>query len=203
MPHTFFTKLYKHRKPVISFVVVISVFFYAFWSSFATKDFLVVPEMFWDSHKEGSIIAEEFVALAESTQENLQKIKELEESGKADLALDLIRTEIGRSEILKSKGVELLKSLSQMTHGLSGIRPDEARAIAHEAISSRITTVNSLIDYSNALDQILRLLTSKVLYGDDIRSTLEEKINEANESARSINDLNIKYNDTIRKLESF
>lgn len=196
-------KIYKHRKIGLSLLVIFGVFFYAFWSSLATKDFLVVPEMFWEAHGEGNVIAEEFVSLGSVTQENLQKIKELEEKGKTEQALKLIREEVNRGDGLKSKGAELLKSLSQMTYSLSGIRPDGARAIAYEAITDRIAMVNSLIAYSNDLEQILRLLTSRVLYGDDIRGTLLEKIDAANLNARNINDLNAKFNEAIKKLENF
>jgi hypothetical protein len=78
----FIQKLYKHRKLALSLVLVLGVFFYAFWSSLATKDFLVVPQMFWEAHGKGNLIAEEFVSLQGATQENLEKIKELEEKGK-------------------------------------------------------------------------------------------------------------------------
>lgn len=196
-------KIYKYRKFTLSLMVVLGIFFYAFWSSLATKDFLVVPEMFWTAHGEGNIIAEEFVSLGSETQENLEKIKELEEKGKTEQALKLIREEVGRGDGLKIKGAELLKSLSQMTYSLSGIRPDGARTIAHEAITDRIAMVNSLIAYSNNLEQVLRLLTSRVLYGDDIRNTLREKINAANLDARNINDLNAKFNEAIKKLEDY
>lgn len=196
-------KMYKYRRFALSLVVVLGIFFYAFWSSLATKDYLIVPEMFWQSRVKGDAIALEFVSLGSVTQENLEKIKELEEKGKTDLALKNIREEIGRGDSLKSKGTELLASLSQMTYSLGGIRPDGARAIAYEAITDRISMVNNLIAYSNELEQILRLLTSRVLYGDDIRSALQEKIDTANLDARNINDLNAKFNESIRKLESY
>jgi len=196
-------KIYKHRRLTFSLLVVLGVFFYAFWSSLATKDYVIVPQMFSDARVKSDSVAKDFVLLSESTKMNLQKIKELEEKGQADQALSTIRTQISEGDKLKSKGAELLGSLSQMTYSLGGIRPDGARALAYEAITQRIEMINSLVAYSSELDQILRLLTSRVLYGDNISNALQEKIDSANKNARSINELNTKFNEAIKKLENY
>ena len=203
MASTLFEKLYKRRRIALSLVIVLGVFFYAFWSSLANKDFLVVPGMFWDAQGKGNAVAEEFVSLSDASRKNLERIKELEERGRANEALNLIRDEVNQAQDAKSKGSELLESLSQMTYSLSGIRPDGARAIAHEAIIYRIEMVNNLIAYSDGLEQIVRLLTSKVLYGDDVSAALQTKIFEVNESARSVNELDDKFNEAVEKLENF
>lgn len=184
-------------------MIVSGVFFYAFWSSLAKKEYFVVPEMFWRAHGEGNIIAEEFVALSKTAQGNLEKIRELETKGRTEEALNLIREEIRHSGNLQVKGTELLESLSQMTYSLGGIRPSKARAVAYEAITFRVEMINNLIAYSGELEHILRLLTSRVLYGDDIRNVLEEKIGSANKNARRVNELNKKFNEAIQKLENF
>lgn len=159
--------------------------------------------MFSDARVSSDSIAKEFVTLSQTTKDNLQKIKELDDTGKTVQALTNIRTEISRGDELKLKGTELLGSLSQMTYSLSGVRPAGAQALAYEAITHRIEMVNNLVAYSNELEQILKLLTARVVYGDNIQKSLQEKIDSANNYARNINDLNIKFNEAVTKLENF
>lgn len=196
-------KLQKNRKFILGFIIIFGIFFYAFWYSLATKDSVVIPKMFSDARVSSDSIAKEFVTLSETTRDNLQKIKELDEKGKTVQALTSIRAEISRGDQLKSKGTELLGSLSQMTYSLSGVRPSGAQALAYEAITQRIEMVNNLVAYSGELEQILKLLTSRVIYGDNIKKSLQEKIDSANNYARNINDLNIKFNEAVTKLENF
>ncbi len=195
-------KIMKYRKFLLLFTVIFVIFFYTFWSSFATKDFIIVPQMFSDARVKSDAIAEEFVELSKSTKENLEKIKALEEKGSSNLALTQIREQISRGDTLKAKGAELLTSLSQMTYSLSGIRPEGARATAYSAITYRIEMVDGLITYSSELEEILKLLTSRVIYGDNIRTKLQDKINSANENAKKINELNLKFNEAMKKLEN-
>lgn len=201
--NTLTQKVYNHRRLTFSLILIIGLFFYAFWSLFATRGIVTVPKEFSDARVKSDTIAAEFVSLSETTQNNLQKIKDLDNQGKTDVALANIRAEISRGDDLKIKGTELLSSLSQMTYSLGGISPEDARAAAYDAIKHRIEMVNSLVSYSSDLEQILHLLTTKVLYGDNIQNALQEKISAANNDARSINDLNAKFNNAMKKLENY
>lgn len=195
-------KISKYRKFLLLTTVIFGIFFYTFWSSLANKDFVIIPQMFSDARIKSDTIAEEFVTLSKSTKDNLENIKSLEESGNSNLALTKIREEISQGDSLKAKGTELLASLSQMTYSLGGIRPEAARATAYEAINYRIEMIGGLISYSNELEGILKLLTSRVIYGDNIHTTLQDKIDSANNNAKKINDLNAKFNDAMKKLEN-
>lgn len=158
--------------------------------------------MFSEARVKSDTLAKEFASISITTEENLQKIKDLDTSGQTTQALTKIREQVIHGDELKSKGAQMLASLSQMTYSLGGIRPAAAQALAYEAITYRIEMINGLVEYSSDLDQILKLLTSKLLYGENIEKRLQDKINSANNSAKNINELNSKFSEAIKKLEN-
>ncbi|MBI2035255.1 MAG: hypothetical protein HYT12_01070 [Candidatus Liptonbacteria bacterium] len=196
-------KFYRRRKAILITVAVVVIFGYTIWSSVASREALSVPETFWESKRESVTAAEEIAAASRDVSENMRKIKELESAGRYLEALKLIREEAAKVSGVREKSASLLGELSNMTKGLPDVKPEGARALALEAINYQIGLVDHAIAYNNGLEYILRLLTAKVLYNDDVKKQLDEKIEGVNEEVRVVLDLNIKFNEAIQKLENY
>ncbi len=199
----FLKKLYKYRRSNLVTSAVLGVFTYTMWSSLASREALTVPETFWESKRESVAVAEEITAASREVSENLQKIKEFESAGKYDEALKLIREQAAKVSGVREKSASLLGELSTMTQDLQSVRPEGARALALEAINYNISLVDHTISYNSGLEQILNLLTLKVLYNNDVKKQLEEKITDVNSEVATVIELNKNFNETIKKLETF
>lgn len=161
-----------------------------------------ISDSFLVSRRESAVIATQIVDLSRDSVSTLDKIRELEKNRKYFEALDLINSERGKVSAMRPKGSELLGELTSMANALSDIQPIGSREAALQAINYETEIINQLISYNNNLDQVLLLLTSRLLYGEDISAKLEARIKEINEQAKRIEEFNAKFNAAMEVAES-
>jgi len=196
----FIKKILSRPRLFLLFLFLVAVPFTA-WQLYSAER-VQIPESFSVPRRESAAIAAQIVNLSRDSVSTLDKIRKLEKSRKYFEALDLINSERGKVSAMRPKWSELLSGLTSMTNALSEIQPIESREAALQAISYETEIINQLISYNNNLDQVLLLLTSRLLYGEDISAKLEARIKEINEQAKSIEEFNAKFNAAMEIAES-
>ena len=196
----FIKKIFSRPRLFLLFLFLVAVPFTA-WQLYSAER-VQIPESFSVPRRESAAIAAQIVNLSRDSVSTLDKIRKLEKSRKYFEALDLINSERGKVSAMRPKWSELLSGLTSMTNALSEIQPIESREAALQAISYETEIINQLISYNNNLDQVLLLLTSRLLYGEDISAKLEARIKEINEQAKSIEEFNAKFNAAMEIAES-
>src|SRR3989344_5996804 len=196
----FIKKILSRPRLFLLFLFLVAVPFTA-WQLYSAER-VQIPESFSEPRRESGAIAAQIVNLSRDSVSTLDKIRKLEKSRKYFEALDLINSERGKVSAMRPKWSELLSGLTSMTNALSEIQPIESREAALQAISYETEIINQLISYNNNLDQVLLLLTSRLLHGEDISAKLEARIKEINEQAKSIEEFNAKFNAAMEIAES-
>lgn len=170
------------------------------WSIFSAGG-NYIPQSFTDARRESAIVGEQIVSLSGESSSGIQQIQKLQADQKYNEALDAVVAERKRVSDMRDKGSELLASLSVMTQSLSEIQPEASRTSALQAINYETGIVNHLLTYNELLDQLMQLVASRVLYGNDVSSKFNDLITQINIEISAVNDLNIKFTDAMAALE--
>lgn len=190
--------LRRYRFFLILFVIMVVA--YGSWRIFFAEG-LVIPQNFFESKRQSALVAQSIVDLSSETVNQLNSIQSLEKKRRYSEALDLTNKALARLSTMREKASELLAKLSDMTKALPDIKPADARSVAMRAINYEVSVINHLIAYNDALDQLLRLLTSQLLYGENIDARFEETVRRINDEAKTIDELTKKFNETIDSLD--
>ncbi|MBI5079078.1 hypothetical protein HZB06_00150 [Candidatus Wolfebacteria bacterium] len=159
-----------------------------------------VPEEFLRARQGASTIADSIVFLSGESAKKIGEIAELDKERKYSDALNLISKELERNQQSREKAVELSKELEIMAKNLADISPSEAGQTALQAVSSETALISRLITYNDYLYQILGVLREKFL-GKSDGDKIQELINKINGESQAIDDLNKKFNDTMKEFD--
>jgi hypothetical protein len=88
-----------------------------------------------------------------------------------------------------------------MAKNLAQISPASASQKALEAVSSETALISRLITYNDYLTQLLEVLRGKFL-GKNSNDKIPELIQKLNNEAQAINDLNQKFNETMKEFDA-
>jgi hypothetical protein len=160
-----------------------------------------IPQSFTDARRESAIVGEQIVGLSSESSSGLEQVQKLQSEEKYTEALDAVLAERRRVLDMRSKGSELLRSLSAMTESLSEIRPEKSRTAALEAINYETGIVNHLLSYSQFLDQLMQAIASHILYGEDIKLRFDDLITKTNGEISAVDELNAKFTSAMVALE--
>ncbi|MDE2079704.1 MAG: hypothetical protein KGI73_04990 [Patescibacteria group bacterium] len=168
------------------FVVIVAASYGAtrLWSSNGG-----VPTDFQSARLQGSLIAQDIVNISNQSDADLEKVNQLDQSGKYAEALAIVTQAANRSQDIRDKAVELSDQISKMTASLSGISSLDARQAALEAISSRLALLNQLISYSNDLSKLLDALRGRFA-GESNPQNIAALVENVNAEVRAVNAFN-------------
>ena len=196
-------QLFSRRNSTIYLIVTFALLLglpYITWRFVFSKQFSL-PQEFIDSKHRSAIISTELVNLSGASVGDLDTINSLEKQKKYSEALELVYQEVDQVNTMRQKASELLVILQGMTKNLENVRPESARELGLQAINSEVNIINHLITYNNYLEQILKLLTSKFLYGENVGVQLDEVVQKINIEVNTIAELDAQFNESFRKLE--
>lgn len=161
-----------------------------------------LPEEFVDARINGSSIAEEIVAQSNFSAELLKTISKLDREKKYGVALEVVSQEMIKNQDANKKAIKLSTQLEQMARLVEGIRPYQARQLATEALSSEVALVTRLINYNNYLGLLFSVLQKKFQSGNySTNGEAQQLVNSINEEIRMINELNKRFNDSLKKFD--
>jgi len=183
------------RKWILPFLGIITIVFIVIGFVFAAQDKVIVPASFAEARINGATISGSLNNFFQESSERLRKIEEKDKAGKYDDALDLTTQEFIKLQEARLKTVDLLGELTTMAAEIPNIPLYSAQSIGMQAIATKISLVDKLLNYHEKIRQLLDVLESKFLSDDpasfDVKTT--EIIKAMNDDILAINELNRKY----------
>jgi ABC-type transporter Mla subunit MlaD len=160
------------------------------------------PVAFSESRMQGALIAQAIVGASKQSAVDLEKINELDKNGKFDEALDLVKKTIEKSQQIREQAVKLSEELQKMAQAVSGVRSEAARQAAIESVSSHLSLISRLINYSDYLDQLLEVLRNR-FSGNFVRAgEVADLIKNINTEISAINDFNAQAEKAMEQFDS-
>lgn len=198
MISTFYSKIPHRIRLLILFIIIILAAYFVlrfFW-----VDVKNIPEDFLRARQEASLIAQDIVTISNESTNSFTEIARLDKERKYTEALVLISKELERNRQAREKAIKLSVQLETMAKNLAQISPSSAGQKALEAISSETALISRLITYNDYLTQLLEILQGKFL-GKNQGDKIPELIAQINGEIQAINDLNQKFNETMKEFD--
>jgi len=198
MISTFYSKIPHRIRILILFIIIILAAYFVlrfFW-----VDVKNVPEDFLQARQEASLIAQDIVTISNESTNSFAEIARFDKERKYTEALVLISKELERNRQAREKAIKLSVQLETMAKNLAQISPSSAGQKALEAISSETALISRLITYNDYLTQLLEILRGKFL-GKNQGDKIPELIAQINGEIQAINDLNRKFNETMKEFD--
>jgi len=184
------------RKWILPFsVIAIIIFIVIIGFVLAAQDKVTVPAGFAEARINGAVISEFLNNFFQESSERISKIEEQDKAGKYGKALDLTVQEFRKLQEARLKTTELLGELTAMAAAIPYIPIDSAQSIGMQAIATKMSLVDKLLNYHEKIRQLLDVLQNKFLSDDPAGFDAEttEIIKAMNDDILAINELNRKY----------
>ena len=198
MISTFYSKIPHRIRILILFIIIILAAYFVL--RFFGVDVKNIPEDFLRARQEASLIAQDIVTISNESTNSFDEIARLDKERKYTEALVLISKELERNRQAREKAIKLSVQLETMAKNLAQISPSSAGQKALEAISSETALISRLITYNDYLTQLLEILQGKFL-GKNQGDKIPELIAQINGEIQAINDLNRKFNETMKEFD--
>ena len=194
----------KHPVKTIVWALIGVVLVFAF-VRFVLAGPKIVPQEFVDARAKSVGLAEEIVFLANKSLASLETISKYDAEHNVNEALIAVSKELILSKDVSQRAVALSNELAKMAQQIPNIRPADARDTAAEAITYEVNLVSRLIAYNDSLRELFEFLRSKFTgkLPADTDGKVRELIAKINASANAINDLNVTFNETLKKFDAF
>lgn len=183
---------------LLFFLIIIAAYLLFYFSAPENK---TIPEEFLRARQEASLIAEEIIAISETTADNINRISGFNRTQYQE-ASDIISFELLRNREAREKAIGLSEKLTTMTKNIPAISPSFLAQTALEAISSETALISRLITYNDYLVNLLEILQRKF---NDPKSNQNDKIgeliNKINEETKAINELDGKFNELMTEFD--
>jgi hypothetical protein len=198
MISNFYSKIPQRVRILILFIFIILLAYFVL--RFLIVDVKNIPEDFLRARQEASLIAQDIVTISNESTNSLGEIARLDKERKYTEALVLISKELERNRQARERAIKLSVQLETMAKNLAEISPASAGQKALEAISSETALISRLITYNDYLTQLLEILRGKFL-GKNQGDKIPELIAQINGEIQAINDLNRKFNETMKEFD--
>jgi hypothetical protein len=171
---------------------------YQFW--FNRK---IVPAEFTKARAAGALIAQNIVRLSSESLGQLTEIGERDAGGDYAGAIQLVEREMEQNRLAREEAFKLSRELGRMAGELDGIEPFAARNLATSALGHEVNLINQLIAYNHFLFQLFNLLNQKFsgLAPPNPDGQVKELLKAVNGQTEIINDLNKKFNETMKEFD--
>lgn len=193
-----YSRIPQRIRILILFIFIILLAYFVL--RFLIVDVKNVPEDFLRARQEASLIAQDIVTISNESTNSLGEIARLDKERKYTEALVLISKELERNRQARERAIKLSVQLETMARNLAQISPSSAGQKALEAISSETALISRLITYNDYLTQLLEILRGKFL-GKNQGDKIPELIAQINGEIQAINDLNRKFNETMKEFD--
>ena len=184
------------RKWILPFSgIVIIIFIVIIGFVLAAKDTVVVPASFAEARINGAVISDFLSNFFQESSERINEIEKRDKAGEYGRALDLTVQEFRKVQEARVKTIELLGELTTMAAAIPNIPVSSAQSIGMQAIATKMSLVDRLLNYHEKTRQLLDVLQNKFLSDSPANFNIEttEIIRAMNDDALAINELNRKY----------
>ena len=179
--------------PFFGVVAIIFVIIIGF--VLAAKDTVAVPASFAEARINGAAISNFLNSFFQESSDRLSEIEAKDKAGKYGDALDLTVQEFRKVQEARVKTIELLGELTTMAAAIPSIPVSSAQSIGMQAIATKMSLVDRLLNYHEKTRQLLDVLQNKFLSDSPANFDIEttDIIRAMNDDALAINELNRKY----------
>lgn len=189
----------KIRIFIFSLLIILIFYFIGRFLLIKTKN---IPGEFLTARQEASVVAQKIVSASSDSAERIKEISVLSNQEKYTDALNLIIEELDKNREIREEAITLSSYLETMTRATPKIYPDSSARTALEAVSVETTLISRLITYNDYLNQLLEVLREKLLGKGNSHEKITELVDKINNEAKSINDLNQKFNGLINGFDN-
>jgi len=153
-----------------------------------------IPELFISERASGANIATELAKEVNVSVDALLEIDQLDREGRVFEARQIVSEQLSKVNQYQVITIDLADHLGSMAKASATIKPEEAKQLAIEAISTGVAMVSRLITYNALMDELFQTLDAKFLTGRVNGKSINNLVTELNNSARDINELNTSFN---------
>ncbi|MDP3052772.1 MAG: hypothetical protein Q8N22_02325 [bacterium] len=163
------------------------------------------PVEFLTARERGAEISQKIAELSSATAEKIAEINSLDLSNDYDKALSLSEDAQTKNREVRNQAVKLGNEVQKMAEFLDKVPSSKSQELAMKAITTEMSLLTNLMQYSSILDQFLGNLnlafaTSKSEY----RQAAANNLSDLNLKTNTINNLNRQFSDQMREFdESF
>ena len=179
--------------PFFGVATIISVVIIGF--VLATQDKITVPISFAEARINGAVISDFLNNFFQESSKRISEIEAKDKAGEYGKALDLTTQEFRKLQEARLKTIELLGELTTMAAEMPNIPLDSAQSIGMQAIATKMSLIDRLLNYHEKIRQLLDVLENKFLSDDPASFDAEtaEIIKAMNDDVLAINELNREY----------
>lgn len=194
---------FKVPRKVRLFVVLLVMMFLAYFvGRFLLAQTKTVPGDFMEARQEASLVAQDIVGMSKESTKRINDISALNQEGKYDEALELVKQEIERNRQIRDKAITLSGHLQTMTVNVSAIEPKVSAQTALEAVSTEVTLIGHLLTYNDYLNQLLIAIKGRIMGDGDVSAeTIADLVKKINDESIVVNVMNEKFNDQMTKFD--
>ncbi|MCP6720063.1 MAG: hypothetical protein KJI72_01905 [Patescibacteria group bacterium] len=190
------------KRRILWFVlIVIAVLIIALYFFLDFNQPIQVPNEFLAARQNAAVVSKKIVALTGATNEKIKAVNLSDLSGNASQAHTLIQEARQNNAEAHNQAFELSGYLQELAESLSAISSAKSQRLAYEAVAVEITLVSEFIIYTQNLNNFLGSLLGAIQtnsFAD--RRAVQNYLDEVNERAEKINDLNEEF---LVKIEKF
>jgi len=179
--------------PFFGIITIIFVVIIGF--ALAAQDKVTVSASFAEARINGAVISDFLNNFFQESSKRISEIEAKDKAGEYGKALDLTVQEFRKLQEARLKTIDLLGELTTMAAEMPNIPIDSAQSIGMQAIATKMSLVDRLLNYHEKIRQLLDILQNKFLSDDPANFDTEttEIIKAMNDDVLAINELNRKY----------
>lgn len=160
-----------------------------------------LPSEFLETYLKAAEISNKLVELTGSVNEKIKSINELDRNGGVGEAQRLIEEAQIDNNKAKEKALELSDYLTTLATIINDIDSVAGQRVAIEAVVIESTLIQELINYTNELDRFLETLNIAISTNSfDDRLSVQNRVDEVNQQAATINSLNKRFLNKVKEL---
>lgn len=162
-----------------------------------------IPSAFRNSRQAAAAYAQAIVNILNETTKNMSDLSSGKVFTTRSQIADMLSEEIQRNQDIREISIKLALELEQMAKQIPNIYPESAAQTALVAISQETALIGRLLSYNNDLGQLFLLVQDGLVDNNWRYAEMNALIKRINIGAQEVNELNERFNNEMKKFDSF
>jgi len=185
---------------VISFAVLVG---FVYFVDFLKKE-EPLPENFVEKYKEAVTGSKEVTEISNSVAQKIERVDDLQSTGKTSVALDLIDEAKLENEEAEEKASRLLSKLKDLTEMVLKIESSKQKKELVSAIQAELVFMEEFINYTSDMNNFLDSLSISVVSLNNLDEVeVRKNLELVNKKRKTINDLSNRFLAEVNQLGIF
>jgi hypothetical protein len=175
---------------IISFAVLVG---FVYFVDFLNKE-EPLPLNFVEKYKEAITGSREVAEISNSVADKVERVDDLQSTGKISAALDLIDEAKLENEEAEEKASHLLSSLKDLTEMVLKIESSKQKKELISVVQAELIFMEEFIDYTSDMNNFLDSLSIAVVSLNNLdEAEVRKNLEVVNEKRKTINDLSDRF----------